>query len=167
MTMGKDLQERIALALEESGALPEGLVPVRWRKKDRNSDNDLTLAVTKGLAVIVPVPIPTSALQGTPSVFFDGFECIVQILEMPELNRDGETDLYDLIERISLALHWQPKSAESPLAGILAHPLHLASRPVEMVEGIADMPGFANNGTVVRACTLFFNAALEINAEES
>jgi hypothetical protein len=165
MTSGKDLQERTALTLELPGVLPESVCPVvRWRKKDMRSANEMTLAVSRGLAVIVPMPVPTSAMQGHPDVFFDGYEVAVHVVEMPEVNRDGDVDLYDLIDMIALGLHWQPKSAEDPLAGMLAYPLSLAKRPVEMAEGIAEqIPGFEHAGKVIIGANIYFNAVLQIN----
>lgn len=124
---------------------------------------EATLAAQRGLCIFVPVPVPTSAMQGTPDVFFDGFECRVQIVELPSVNSDGAADLYDLIEAVALALHWQPKSVDSPLAGILAHPLHLAQRPVETAEGVVAVPGFEHDGQVIRAADVIFNAVLQIN----
>ena len=165
MTSTADLQDRIARTLESPGAMPVSVPVVRWRKKDMKSDMEATLAAQQGLCIYVPMPVPTSAMQGTPFVFFDGFECRVQIVEMPEVNRDGPADLYDLIEYVALALHWQPKSVDSPLAGILAHPLHLAQRPVETAEGIVVVPGFEHDGQVIRAADVIFNAVLQINQE--
>ena len=165
MTACTDLQDRIARALEAPGALPVDVPVVRWRKKDVRSDMEATLAAQKGLCLFVPVPVPTSAMQGTPFVFFDGFECRVQIVEMPNVNSDGPADLYDLIEYVALALHWQPKSPDSPLAGILAHPLYLAARPVETAEGIVAVPGFEHDGQVIRAADVIFNAVLQINQQ--
>lgn len=165
MTACTDLQERIASALEAPGTLPVDVPVVRWRKKDVKSDMEATLAAQRGLCLYVPVPVPTSAMQGTPFVFFDGFECRVQIVEMPNVNRDGPADLYDMIEHVALALHWQPKSTDSPLAGILAHPLCLAGRPVEMAEGIVAVPGFEHDGQVIRAADVIFNAVLQINQQ--
>ena len=127
------------------------------------SDMEATVAAQSGLCIFVPVPVPTSALQGAPFVFFDGFECRVQIVEMPNVNSDGPVDLYDMIEYVALALHWQPKSVDSPLAGILAHPLYLAQRPVETAEGIVAVPGFEHDGQVIRGADVIFNAVLQIN----
>ena len=163
MTAGKDLQERIAATLALPGVLPEGIPIVVWRKKDLQTDNEVTIATQRGIAVLVPAPVPTSAMQGTPFVFFDGYECRVQIVEMPEVNRDGVADLYDLIELVALGLHWQPKSEEAPLAGILAHPLYLAERPVEVAEGVVAVPGFEHNGQAIRGADVIFNAVLQIN----
>lgn len=163
MTAAADLQDRIARTLEAPGVLPVRLPIVRWRKKDMRSDMEATVAAQQGLCLFVPMPVPTSALLGTPFVFFDGFECRVQIVEMPAVNSDGPVDLYDLIEIVALALHWQPKSEDSPLAGILAHPLHLASRPVEMAEGIVAVPGFEHDGQAIRGADVIFNAALQLN----
>ena len=165
MTVCTDLQERIAQALEETGALPVSVPVVRWRKRDMRSDLEATLAAQTGLCLFVPVPVPTRAMQGTPFVFFDGFECRVQIVELPNVNRDGAADLYDMIEYVALALHWQPKAVGSPLAGILAHPLCLAERPVEVAEGIVAVPGFEHDGQVIRGADVIFNAVLQINQE--
>ena len=161
----EDLQTRLAKALEAPGALPVTVPIVRWRKKDMKSDMEATLAAQTGICIYVPMPVPTHAMQGTPFVFFDGFECRVQIVEIPEVNRDGPADIYDLIVAVALALHWQPKSVDSPLAGILAHPLTLAERPVEMAEGIVAVPGFEHDGEVIRGADVIFNAVLQINQE--
>ncbi len=165
MTASTDLQDRIARTLGAPGALPVSIPVVRWRKKDMKSDMEATVAAQSGLCIFVPVPVPTSAMQGTPFVFFDGFECRVQIVEMPNVNSDGPADIYDMIEAVALALHWQPKAVDSPLAGILAHPLYLASRPVEMAEGIVAVPGFEHDGQVIRGADVIFNAVLQVNAE--
>lgn len=165
MTASTDLQDRLARVLETPGALPAGVPVVRWRRKDALSDMEATEAAARGLAVFVAVPVPTSAMQGTPFVFFDGFECRVQIVELPEMNRDGVSDLHEMIERVALALHWQPKAAESPLAGMLAHPLSLASRPVEMAEGVVEVPGFEGSGQSIRGADVIFNAVLQLKED--
>lgn len=164
MTASKDLQERIVNVLKS--ALPAGIEVMSWRAKDMTSDLDATAAAQSGLAVYVPVPKATSAMQGVPFVFFDRFEVRVQIIELPHLNSRTE-DLYDLIELISLALHWQPKTEDSPLAGMLAHPLFLSERPVEAVEGAVSVPGFEHNGEYLRAADVIFTAVLQINAEST
>lgn len=163
MSASSDLQERIAQTLEGSGLLPAGLPIVRWRRKDVKSDMEASLAAQQGRCIFVPMPVPTSAMQGTPFVFFDGFECRVQIIEMPHVANEGEADIYELIEAVALALHWQPKSPDSPLAGMLAHPLYLAQRPVETAEGLVAVPGFEHDGQFIRAADVIFNAVLQIN----
>ncbi len=162
MNTSADLQDRVAKALEASGLMPSGLPIIRWRKKDQESDMEASMASQRGLCIFVPMPVPTSAMQGCDVVFFDGFEVRVQIVELPDMNRDGAADLYDLIDAVSLALHWQPKSVESPLYGMLAHPLYLAQRPVETAEGIVSVPGFEQNGQVIRGADVIFNAVLQI-----
>lgn len=162
MSAAADLQEAIARVLE--GALEVVVPVVRWRAKDLKSDTEATLAAQSGLCIFVPVPVPTSALQGSPVVFFDGFECRVQIIEIPNAKVEGLPELHEMIEAVALALHWQPKSAESPLAGMLAHPLHLAQRPVETAEGVVAVPGFEHQGEVIKAADVIFNAVLQINA---
>jgi len=163
MSASSDLQDRIVRTLAAPGALPVELPVVPWRKKDMKSDMEATLAAQSGRCIFVPVPVPTSAMQGTPFVFFDGFECRVQIIEIPNVADDSGPDLYELIEAVALALHWQPKSPDSPLAGLLAHPLYLAQRPVEMAEGLVSVPGFEHDGQIIRAADVIFNAVLQIN----
>jgi hypothetical protein len=163
MSSASDLQDRVVRSLQAPGALPLQLPVVPWRKKDRKSNLEVTLAAKTGLCIFVPMPVPTSALQGASVVFFDGYEVRVQIVEIPELNRDCATDLYDLIDDVANALHWQPKSVESPLAGILAHPLYIAQRPVETAEGVVAVPGFEHNGEVIRGADVIFNAVLQLN----
>lgn len=157
------LQSALVRILSAEGALPAPVPVIAWRRKDQESDLDAKLAVQRGLCLFVPMPIPTSAMQGTPDVFFDGYEVRVQIVEMPSMNRRGPADLYDMIDAVALALHWQPKTQDSPLYGILAHPLYLASRPVETAEGILAIPGFEHNGEEIRGADIIFNAVLQLN----
>lgn len=163
MSTSADLQSRIVKTLEAPGAIRVPLPVVPWRKKDSQSDLEATMAAQSGLCIFVPMPVPTSAIQGTPFVFFDGYEVRVQIVELPDLNRDAPADLYDLIDDVANALHWQPKSVNDPLAGMLAHPLYLAQRPVEVAEGIVAVPGFEHNGQVIRGADVIFNAVLQLN----
>lgn len=161
MNSSADLQERVRRVLAVWEGFPAGLPIVPWRKKNAESDMEAIAAVQRGLCLFVPMPVPTHAMQGSPSVFFDGYEVRVQIVELPALNSGA--DLYDLIDEVALALHWQPKSAESPLAGMLAHPLYLAERPVEVAEGVVAVPGFEKNGEAIRGADVIFNAVLQIN----
>lgn len=163
MNTSADLQDRVVRSLRAPGAIGVELPIVPWRKKDQESDMEATVAVQQGLCIFVPMPVPTHALQGSPVVFFDGYEVRVQIVELPDVNRGGAADLYDLIDQVALALHWQPKSPESPLAGMLAHPLYLAERPVEIAEGVVAVPGFERNGEVIRGADVIFNAVLQLN----
>lgn len=162
MNTSAKLQDCICRALTNSGLMPAGLPVVAWRSKDAESDMNATLAAQKGLCIYVPMPLPTHCLQHAQEVFFDAYEVRVQIVELPDQNRGGVADLYDLLDAVALALHWQPKSVESPLAGILAHPLMLAERPVEMAEGVVAVPGFEHNGQVVRAADVIFRAVLQV-----
>lgn len=163
MSSASDLQTALVRVLSAEGALPVAVPVVAWRRKDAESDQEATLAVQHGLCLFVPMPLPTSAMQGTPDVFFDGCEARVQIVEMPAMNRRGPADLYDMIDAVALALHWQPKAKTSPLYGILAHPLTLAPRPVETAEGIVNVPGFEGNGEAIRGADVIFNAVLQLN----
>ena len=119
---------------------------------------DAGLAIQRGICIFVMPPLPTSAMQGVPFVFFDGYEIRVRIIELPALNSSG-ADAYELIDAVSLALHWQNPDA------MLAHPLELSRRPVEMVEGAASAPGFEHDGKFIRIADVIFNAVLQINPE--
>lgn len=166
MSASADLQSAIAALLEVSGALPISAPVIRRREKEMASDIDAGLAVQTGICLFVMPPVATSALQGVPFVFFDRYEVRVRIIELPQMNTAG-ADTYELIDAVALALHWQPKSQGSPLAGMLAHPLQIASRPVEMIEGAASAPGFAYDGKFLRIADVVFNAVLQINPPNS
>jgi hypothetical protein len=127
------------------------------------SDLDAGAAVTNGLCIFVMPPVPTSAVQGVSFVFFDGYEVRVRIIELPQMNTTG-ADTYGLIDAVALALHWQPKAQDNPLAGILAHPLQIARRPVEMIEGTASAAGMPYDGKFLRVADVVFNAVLQINS---
>lgn len=162
MSASADLQAAVAALLAAPGALPIEAPVIRRREKEMASDIDAGLAVQNGICLFVMPPVPTSAVQGVSFVFFDGYEVRVRIIEMPQINTSG-ADTYELIEAVALALHWQPKSQDSPLAQMLAHPLQLARRPVEMIEGSASAPGFAYDGNFLRIADVVFNAVLQIN----
>lgn len=163
MSAAKDLQSRIHKTLLLPGSLSIDIPIVSWRKKNTESNMEATIAAQTGRCIYVLTPVPTSAMQGASFVFFDGFECRVQIVEFPDVPQGDDIDLSDLIEEVALALHWQPKSVTSPLYGILAHPLSLAPRPVDITEGVVAVPGFERNGEVVKGADVIFNAALQIN----
>ena len=156
MNSSTDLQEAIAALLEASGALPSSASVVRRKEKDVTNDMAASEAVQNGLCVFAMPPLPTSALEGVPFVFFDGYEIRVRIIELPSMNSTG-MDAYALIDAIALALHWKNPG------GLLAQPLMLARRPVEMVEGAASAPGFAHDGQFLRIVDVIFNAVLQIN----
>jgi hypothetical protein len=163
MSASADIQSAIAALLEAPGALPVVAPVIRRREKEFASDLDAGAAVQHGLCIFVMPPVPTSAVQGVPFVFFDGYEVRVRIIELPQMNTSG-ADTYELIDAVALALHWQPKQQESALTQILSYPLRLAQRPVEMVEGTASGPGTAYDGKFLRVADVVFNAVLQINA---
>jgi hypothetical protein len=162
MSASADIQSAIAALLEAPGALPVNAPVIKRREKEMASDLDAGAAVTNGLCIFVMPPVPTSALQGVPFVFFDGYEVRVRIIELPQMNTTG-ADSYELIDAVALALHWQPKTNDSPLAGMLAHPLQIARRPVEMIEGTASAAGMPYDGKFLRIADVVFNAVLQIN----
>lgn len=132
MSASSDLQAAIIELLEQPGALRVDVPLVARRTKELTADIEAA-AANKGLCIFVMPPLPTSALQGTPFVFFDRAEVRVRIIEQPAMNQSG-ADAYDLVDDVANALHWQPKSEGAQLGAILAHPLQLASRPCAMIE---------------------------------
>lgn len=163
MNASADIQSAIAALLEAPGALPVAAPVLKRREKEMASDLDAGAAVANGLCIFVMPPVPTSAVQGVSFVFFDGYEVRVRIIELPQMNTTG-VDTYELIDAVALALHWQPKAQDNPLAGILAHPLQIARRPVEMIEGTASAAGMPYDGKFLRVADVVFNAVLQINA---
>ena len=160
MNSSTDLQKAISELLEAPGALPIKTPVVRRKEKNVTNDMEAGLAVQNGICLFAMPPIPTSALQGVPFVFFDGYEVRVRIIEVPSLN-NSEVDTYELIDAIALALHWKNPG------NMLAHPLELARTPVEMVEGTASAPGFETDGKFLRIADVIFNAVLQINQENT
>jgi hypothetical protein len=191
-----DLQNAIAGILEMPGRLPVSGLVLQRKAKDLASDVDVSVALHRGLAILVMPPVETSALQGVPFVYFDGYEVRVRIVEVPNANGTGY-DAYALKDYIAQALHWQPVNAieaavaaemsvndleaaaalaavqasalHAPLFALhamLGHPLYLAQRPVELVEGTADMPGFEHHEQFVRVLDVVFHAVIQVNPEE-
>ena len=99
MSTSHDLQHAIAQLLEQEGALPIETPIIRRREKEVESDMDAGLAIQRGICIFVMPPLPTSAMQGVPFVFFDGYEIRVRIIELPALNSSG-ADAYELIDAV-------------------------------------------------------------------
>ena len=131
MSASVDLQDAIIELLGQSGALRVNVPIVSLRTKELGKEIEAATA-NKGLCIYVMPPLPTSALQGNPFVFFDKAEIRVRIVEQPAMNETG-ADAYDLVDDVANALHWQPRTEGTALGAILAHPLQLASRPTEMI----------------------------------
>ena len=134
MSASADLQTAITALLGASGALRVAVPLVARRTKELGAEIEAA-AANQGLCIYVMPPLPTGAEQEQPSVFFNRAEIRVRIIEQPALNSTG-ADAYDLLDDVAVALHWRPNGAgDAPALGaILAHPLQLAARPVEMVE---------------------------------
>lgn len=79
----------------------------------------------RGLCINVLPPLPQSATQGTAFVFFKRAEVRVRIIEKPAISRRYGCDVFDLIDDVATALNWR----HFPM---LAHPLQIAPRPVEI-----------------------------------
>lgn len=181
MSASSELQLAIEAMLGTAGALRVAVPIVKRRTKDLPNDIDAA-AANHGLCIFVMPPLPTSALENVPFVFFDKAEIRIRIIEQPAANRTG-SDAYDLVDDVACALQWQPHRgleeaivarmlAEScdrataaawvaaeeqfaplrALAAILAHPLQLASRPTDMVEDPR-----------TRIIDVIFNAVYQLN----
>jgi hypothetical protein len=193
MSASKDLQNAVAGILEFPGLLPLSEPVIRRLEKDVQNDLEAGLSIQKGLGVWAMPPVATSALQGVSFVFFDGYEVRVRLNELPIMNSTGSNafDLVDAVaaalhwqpanqiqaqvaavmtqescdEATALALV-QADVRMKPffdLGKILSYPLALAQRPVEMAEGLADAPGFAHHGQLLRIVDVIFNAVLQVN----
>lgn len=139
MSASSDLQSAICDLLRAPNALRVN-VPVLDRFPG-NQENDVLAATDKqtGLCIYVMplVEQQASSMQGGDVIFFDAAELRVRILEQPRVNPSGVT-AFDLKDDIIAALHWQPKAPGTALGAILAHPLQLARKPVELIEGILE-----------------------------
>jgi hypothetical protein len=131
MSASADLQSAVAELLAQPGALRVNVPIVSRRTLEIGAEVEAA-AADKGLCLYVMPPLPTSALQGNPFVFFDKAELRVRIVEQPAMNQTG-ADAYDLVDDVANALHWQPRAEGTALGAILAHPLQLADRPTEMI----------------------------------
>ena len=128
MSASMDIRDAIATALEAGLTLSCPIL----KKKDAGAEKDLmslieTTTAELGICAFVCPPLPRSFMQGNPFVFFDGAVVRVRVVEYPLLNMLG-FDGYELVDDIALCLHWHE------LGGLLAHPMQLAERPVELVE---------------------------------
>lgn len=140
MSASSDLQAAIKDLLAAPGALRVD-VPVLDRLTG-DYQNDILAAAEKqsGLCVYVMPVIEQEAgsMQGGDVVFIDAAEVRVRIIEQPRANPSGAT-AFDLKDDIINALHWKGAQGHAPaLDAILAHPLQLARRPVEIVEGVIE-----------------------------
>lgn len=124
MSASADLQNHCVRLL--TPALPPEVRVLHRRPKEPANDFEVALADQTICVYILP-PFALSALQGSPALFFDKYEVRCRVLEQPALNDTG-LDAWDVAERIALTLHWQM------IPGMLAHPLYIAPRPMEMVE---------------------------------
>ncbi|EDY16682.1 hypothetical protein CfE428DRAFT_5795 [Chthoniobacter flavus Ellin428] len=122
-----------------------------------DQQNDILAGADKqeGLCVFV-MPVmeqDASSMQGGDVLFFDAAEVRVRIIEQPRANPIGAT-AFDLKDDIISALHWSGVPGDgSALAAILAHPLQLAPRPLDFIEGIIE-----ESKQVVRILDVLFTA---------
>jgi hypothetical protein len=139
-------------------------VPVMIRRKGERANDILAALAKKEICVYVLPVFPLSALQGSPTLFYDKAELRIRIQEQPKLNRTS-VDAYDLVDEVANALHWQPvraidaavaalmvreecdqatafaavlaDPAFAPLfamGALLSHPIQIAARPCEPIE---------------------------------
>jgi hypothetical protein len=128
MSASADIQEAIAPLIEAGLSVP---IPVlRLRPKEIISDIEMAIA-SHGICIQILPPLPTKFMQGNSFIFFEGAEIRVRVWEYPQLNNTN-LDGYEAVDEICLALHWAMPLKDS--VAILAHPLQLAARPVEMAD---------------------------------
>jgi hypothetical protein len=156
MSAASDLQEFVAQALEAQGVLPVNAPVIRRLEKDLENDIQAGAAVQNGLSVLVMRPIPTSAITGISKLFFDGYQVRVRLVEIPSMNNKGP-DIYEMMDAVFLGLHWTNPG------GMLAHPLMVDRRPVDVVEGAVAAPGFEHDGKFIRILDCLFKAVLQLN----
>ncbi|MEO7933205.1 MAG: hypothetical protein ABIT76_08620 [Chthoniobacterales bacterium] len=155
-----DLQTAVLAIL--SASLSTAVPVLEVKPKDLVSRLEMA-AQDFGVAIHSLPPLPTHFLQGNPFVFFDKAEIRVRVTEWPDMNTKFP-DGYELCDEVAMALHWQPFNKLNAavqelmtggmeidaanaaaranvglapwwaLSDLLAHPLQLASRPIEMVE---------------------------------
>ena len=126
MSASSDLQAAIEALLRAPGALSANVPIVKRRTKEVGAEIEAATAKQGGLCIYVMPPLPTHA-NFDPALFFDRAEIRVRIVEQPSLTGAG-ADAYDLADDVALALHW------AAIPSILAHPLFIAERPMEIAE---------------------------------
>lgn len=115
MSASSDLQEAVTALLRGSPALRVPVEVLARRRGEMASEIEAA-AANHGLCCYVMPPLPLSALQGTPELFFPKAELRVQTLEVPATNATG-ADAYDLLDDLLVALHGQPhKGIEGAVA---------------------------------------------------
>jgi hypothetical protein len=164
MSAASDLQEGIAALLE--GALPDGQMVIRRVEKDLENDLKTGNALQKGAGILVMMPVPASAVPNVKFVFIDKYECRVRLVEVPMLNRSGR-NIWETMEAVMTALHWTNPLADRTEAAVLAHPLMLDARPVEVVEGEVSAPGFEHDGKFIRIIDVRFRAVVQVKQAAS
>lgn len=132
MSTAATIQLALAALLGADGALRSPVPVVARREKEFAAEIEAAAARGAGLCALVMPVLPTSAVADSPRVFFDRAEARVRLVEEPARNTTG-CSAWRLADDVAAALQWQPRAAGTPLAGLLAHPLHLASAAVETV----------------------------------
>lgn len=126
MSASAELQLAITTLLGTAGALRVAVPIVARRTKDLGAEIEAA-AANKGLCLYVLPPLPQSAQDDVPFVFFDRADIRVRVIEKLAVNVSGAS-AFELLGDVALALHWQNPG------GRLAHPLQLAGRCVEKIE---------------------------------
>lgn len=126
MSASADLQLAIEELLTTPGALRVAVPVIRRRTQELAAEIEAAVA-NAGLCIQVLPPLPVRVTEGAACVFVEAAELRVRIVEQPALNATG-ADAYDLVDDVMTGLHWRSFPA------ILAHPLQLATQPVEPVD---------------------------------
>lgn len=156
MSASSDLQAAIEMLLKtprtiagDGSTLPEPIDPpgcpiLRRRPKELQSDIEEAI-LRQTLGIYIQPPLGSRAMTNVPYLFFENYEVRIRVVEQPKLNDTG-SDAYETAETVALLLQWTNPG------GMLAVPMQIAGRPMEMIED----PKY-------RVIDVIFVAVLQIN----
>jgi hypothetical protein len=155
MSASTDIQDAIVELLFKPNALSVNCPVLARLTGDQANDIAAYAAKQGGLCIYVMpvVELNANSMQGGNLVFFDAAEVRVRIIESARVNPEG-TNAFDLKDDVIAALHWHGKPGDgSKLGAILSHPLQLAPKPLDLIEGILE-----ESKQFVRILDVIFNA---------
>ena len=156
MSASSDLQAAIETLLKaprtiagDGTTLSEPIQPLGCpvlRRRPKELESDIQEQILKQtLGVYIQPPLGTKAMTNVPYLFFENYEVRIRIVEQPKLN-DTVSDAYQTADQVALLLHWTNPG------GMLAVPMQIAARPMEMIED-----------PTYRVIDVIFVAVLQIN----
>lgn len=133
MSLSVQFQAALKDLLSAPGVLrAEGLPIVARRTQEQGAEIEAAAAMANALCIFIKPPLPKKAVYNAPRVYFSDAEFVIQIIERPNDNLAGVSG-YELMDDVITALHWAPQVSGTALGGLLAHPLMLSPRPVDLV----------------------------------